>query len=167
MKTIILAALAPVALAAMPAAAQQAGPPAPPTGKLTPAQAALPGIDRARPVSAPAAVGRGAPVNGVLVLYGNEKCPTNNDGDEIVVCERRGADEQFRVPKELRNMVITPENRSWAARAQDTLSAGAGVNSIGSCSAVGAGGATGCWGQAAAANRTANAERRRAQREGQ
>ena len=26
-------------------------------------------------------VSRSAPVNGVLVLYGNERCPTNNDGD--------------------------------------------------------------------------------------
>ena len=162
-RTIILAALARAA----PATAQRAGPPAPPSPKLTSAQAALPGIDRPKQVAAQETVGRGAPVNGVLVLYGNEKCPTNNDGDEIVVCERRGAGEQFRVPKELRNLVVTPENRSWAARAQDTLSAGAGVNSIGSCSAVGAGGATGCFGQSANANRAARAEQRAAQREGQ
>ncbi len=163
MRTITLAAL----VLSAPAAAQQAGPPALPTPKLTSAQAALPGIERPKPVSAPAEVGRGAPVNGVLVLYGNEKCPTNRDGDEIVVCERRSADEQFRVPKELRNMVITPENRSWAAKAQDTLNAGSGVNSIGSCSAVGAGGATGCFGQASRAYRAARAEQRAAQREGQ
>lgn len=167
MRTIILAALAPLSLATVPAAAQKAGPPAPPTGKLTSAQAALPGIDRPREVAAQESVGRGAPVNGVLVLYGNQKCPTNNNGDEIVVCERRGADEQYRVPKELRNLVVTPENRSWAAKAQDTLSAGSGVNSIGGCSAVGAGGATGCFGQSANAYRAARAEQRAAQREGQ
>ncbi|RZM11703.1 MAG: hypothetical protein EOP68_03050 [Sphingomonas sp.] len=159
MKTIILTALA----LAAPAVAQQAGPPAP----AARATAALPGIDRPRDVTPQQAVGRGAPVNGVLVLYGNEKCPTNSDGDEIVVCERRRADEQFRVPKELRNMVITPENRSWAARAQETLADGPGVNSIGSCSAVGAGGATGCFGQAARASRAARIERQRAQSEGQ
>ncbi len=123
-------------------------------------QAALPGAERPRPVQQQAGVGRGAPVNGVLVLYGNERCPTNRDGDEIVVCERRSAEEQFRVPKELRNMEITPENQSWAARAQGVLDTGVGVNGVGSCSVVGPGGATGCFGQAARANRQVNNARK-------
>ena len=97
-----------------------------------------------------------APVNGVLILYGNERCPTNNDGAEIVVCERRSAQEQFRVPKELREFQVTPQNQSWAARAQGVLDTGVSVSSTGSCSVVGASGQSGCFAQAA---RAARAER--------
>ena len=136
-----------LALAAgAPVAAQQAAGPA------------LPGIERSRAQSE-GGVGRGAPVNGVLVLYGNERCPTNGDGEEIVVCERRDAKEQFRVPKELREFVVTQENRSWAARSQEVLAAGVGASSIGSCSTVGPGGQTGCFAQQARANRAERAAR--------
>lgn len=123
-------------------------------------QAALPGAARPKPVEAPAEVARGAPVNGVLVLYGNQRCPTDNDGNEIIVCERRSAQEQFRVPKELRELVITPENSSWATKAQGTLDAGVGVNGTGSCSAVGAGGTTGCFAQQARAAKRENQARK-------
>ncbi|GGB25115.1 hypothetical protein GCM10011380_13370 [Sphingomonas metalli] len=140
-------AMMAVMAAAVPATAQQQA-------------AALPGAEKPRPVQQQAGVGKGAPVNGVLILYGNERCPTNSDGEEIVICERRNADEQFRVPKELRNLEITPENRSWAARAQETLDVGTGVNGTGSCSPVGAGGATGCFGQAARTNRAVNKARK-------
>lgn len=129
MRFLIMAAL----LVAAPATAQTvAGPHAAP----------------AKPVSTgPGQVSRNAPINGVLTLFGNERCPTNANGEEIVVCVRRSAQEQYRVPKELREFVVTPENESWAAKAQGTLDTGVGVNSIGSCSAVGAGGSTGCFGQ--------------------
>ncbi len=83
----------------------------------------------------------------VLVLYGNDKCPTNASGEQIVVCTRRPEGERYRIPKELRTpILITPENQSWAAKANDTLNAGAATGT-GSCSAVGAGGWTGCWAQ--------------------
>lgn len=87
-------------------------------------------------------VSRSAPVNGVLVLYGNERCPTNTDGAEVVVCTRRPAEEQFRIPKELRNFEVTPENQAWAARAQANQDVG--VVGVGSCSTVGAASASGC-----------------------
>ncbi len=93
----------------------------------------------------------------VLVIYGNDKCPTNASGEEIYVCARRPDSERYRIPKELRTPIeITPENRSWAMRANETLSAGAG-SGIGSCSAVGPGAWTGCWAQQM---RAARAERR-------
>ncbi|WP_294277747.1 hypothetical protein [uncultured Sphingomonas sp.] len=124
-------------------------------------QVAAPGAIKPKPAQAPGEVSRNAPINGVLTLFGNERCPTDNQGNEIVVCVRRGAEEQFRVPKELRELQVTPENESWAARATGTLSEGTGVNSIGSCSAVGAGGATGCFAQRVRENRAANAQRQR------
>ncbi len=144
--------LAPTAatLAAMPAGpgmAQQAQGPA------------LPGVERPRAPQGEGEVARGAPINGVLVLYGNQRCPTNSDGNEIVVCERRGAEEQYRVPKELRELQITPENRSWAARSQEILNNGVGASTIGSCSTVGPGGQTGCFARAAQANRAERAAR--------
>ncbi len=100
----------------------------------------------------------------VLVIYGDDKCPTNTSGEQIVVCSRKPEAERFRIPKELRApLVITPQNESWAARANSTLNAGA-VTGTGSCSAVGAGGWTGCWAQQM---RAAKAERRQnAQAEG-
>jgi len=140
---------------AMPATAQQAQGPA------------LPGAPRPVAASAgPGEVPKRAPVNGVLVLYGNERCPINDQGEEIVICERRSAQEQYRMPKELRELVVTPENESWAAKAQGTLTAGAGTSTIDSCSAVGAGGQSGCFAQQAntyaQARRTRKAEAARA-----
>lgn len=152
------------AAAGAPAAAQQSAAQQPaaqqPVGQQGARTVAAPGAERPRTVQQQAGVGRGALVNGVLILYGNERCPTNADGDEIVICERRNAEEQFRVPKELRDGEIAPENRSWAVRSQETLATGVGVNSIGSCTPVGAGGATGCFDQAARANRAINRARR-------
>ena len=151
--TLLLAAVSPA-----PLAAQIAGPASP--ARTVSAQAALPGAERPRPVQQQSGTGRGAPVNGVLVLYGNERCPTNNDGAEIVICERRSAREQYRVPKELREFQVTPQNESWAARAQGTLDTGVGTNSTGSCSTVGAGGQTGCFMQGARAARKENQARK-------
>ena len=166
MKMLFAAAL----LVAGPAVAQTAQPTSSantgnastgPTLTQPPAKApALPGATaKPKPVVAPPQVSRNAPINGVLTLFGNERCPTNQNGEEIVVCVRRSAQEQYRVPKELREFVVTPENASWATKAQGTLDAGSGVNTIGSCSAVGAGGATGCFGQRVRESRLENKTR--------
>jgi len=97
-----------------------------------------------------------------LVIYGEQKCPTDSDGAEVVVCVRRPASEQFRIPKELRDFKVTPENESWASKvvANDHVS----DTGIGSCSNVGAGGATGCFMQNSDLNRATNKERAKDQR---
>lgn len=147
MRIIALGLLA-ATFVAMPATAQVAGPGVPPPPKPT----------------TPGPVSRNAPVNGVLVLYGNEQCPTDRDGNEIVVCTRRDAAEQYRVPKELRNFKITPENQSWALRAQGTLDTGA--SGIGSCSAIGPGGSLGCSQQQFKESKQFNKDRKAAEEEG-
>lgn len=116
------------ACVAVPASAQS-GPPAP-------------GTPRVKRTTIAEGVSRSAPINGVIVLYGNERCPTNTDGAEVVVCTRRPAEEQFRIPKELRNFELTPENQNWAAK--DAANATVGAGGVGSCSTVGASGGTGC-----------------------
>jgi len=81
-----------------------------------------------------------------------------------VVCQRRSAAEQFRVPKELRELEVTPENASWATKARATLDTGVGASSVGSCSAVGPGGQSGCFAQATRAARAENQARKDAAR---
>lgn len=147
MRMMVMAALA----LAGPAVGQQVAGPAAPISATTQAAGSVP---------------QRAAVKGVLVLYGNERCPTDAEGNEVIVCERRSASEQFRVPKELREFEITPENQSWAAKAEGTLAAGDGANSIGTCSVVGPGGQSGCFLAASRNNRATNkaraAEERRA-----
>lgn len=116
-------------------------------------QAALPGVVKPKGPIGPGIVSKSAPVNGIVTLYGNERCPTDTSGNEVVVCVRRSAAEQYRVPKELREFQITPENESWAVKAQGGLAAGVGVDSTNSCSAVGGGGAGGCEVAASRANK--------------
>jgi len=141
-------------LAAMPAVAQTA--PAQPA--QVSAQPALPGAAPAPKPTAPAQTSRNAPINGVLVLFGNEKCPTDSSGNEVVVCTHRGASEQFRIPKEMRDFKVTPENEAWAAKLAPVMAAG--DSGIGSCSTVGPGGSTGCMTQQFRAARAENRERK-------
>lgn len=163
---LLASALMGAPLAAQTVVPRQPAPQLPASAQGTP-QPALPGAEKVKGPATPGEVAKRAPINGVLVLYGNERCPTNTSGDEIVICERRSAREQFRVPKELREFQVTPQNAAWAARAQGTLDAGVGTSSIGSCSVVGAGGQTGCFAQQARAAKKANAERKAAEAEGQ
>lgn len=117
-----------------------------------PTKVALPGAPRATRQTVSGEVSRNAPVNGVLVLYGNERCPTNNNNEEIVVCQRRSAQEQFRIPQEVRTFEVTPENEAWAAREKSNQDVG--NVGVGSCSTVGAAGATGCFVQNARRSKT-------------
>lgn len=88
------------------------------------------------------ATAQNAPQNGVLVIYEGDKCPTNSDGEEIVVCVKRPASERFRIPQELRDQEVAPSRESWAVRQRSALTAG--DTGIGSCTAVGPGGGVGC-----------------------
>ena len=119
----------------------------------TPRTPALPGAPAAPKPEGPSEVSRNAPVNGVLVLFGNERCPTDKNGNEIVVCTHRSAAEQFRIPKEMREFKVTPGNESWAVRAQGLVNDPTVGGGIGSCSTVGPGGSTGCFLQQAQAAR--------------
>ena len=89
------------------------------------------------PVAALAQAGRTAEI----IVYGNDPCPRSTD-DDIVVCTRRPEEERYRLAPNLRPSGTRQERSSWANRAQDLKSVGA--TGIGSCSAVGPGGSSGC-----------------------
>jgi hypothetical protein len=100
--------------------------------------------------------------NGVLVIYGQDKCPTNEDGEEIVICQRLDEAERFRIPQNLRETEGRPQaNESWAVRSQSALEAG--QVGTGSCSTVGASGGTGCFVKQATRARAESRERLDAQ----
>jgi len=76
-----------------------------------------------------------------LIVYGDDPCP-KSDGNTITVCARKEEEERFRIPKPFRENLESPQNRSWTDRVKAYETVGSfGTNS---CSAVGAGGATGC-----------------------
>lgn len=85
-------------------------------------------------------------------LTGNDPCP-KAQGDEIVVCSRINPDEQYRIPKALRNSgEVAAKNQSWVNRTavgEDVSRVAGGLPDT--CSPVGTGGQTGCWQQQARA----------------
>ena len=92
----------------------------------------------------------------VLVIYGNDKCPTNAAGEEVVVCARRPESERFRIPSELRSHA-TP----GTAPNVSAMSAG-GTAGSSTCSNIGGGGGNNCF---ANQMRAAKAEKRQAKAE--
>ncbi len=99
---------------------------------LLPAAAAL-GLTLG--VAAPAFAQAGG---SALIIYGNDKCPSNT------VCIRALESERFRIPRTLRSAPLAPKDQPWSARAKSVANAGAATGT-GSCSNVGGGGFTGCW----------------------
>ncbi|RYY44234.1 MAG: hypothetical protein EOP59_06545, partial [Sphingomonadales bacterium] len=80
-------------------------------------QVAIAAALAAFPALIPAAQAQNAAQNGVLVIYGDDKCPTNTNGEEIVVCQRLDEAERFRIPKNIREATGRPQaNESWAVR---------------------------------------------------
>ncbi len=120
-------------------------------------KAALPLIAAAGALAA----GLAAPASGQqkvrqLVVYGRDACPRGASGDEIVICARKPETERYRIPQALRNTPSTaPSDASWTDRAENLEYVGR--TGIGSCSASGPGGWTGCLNQLI---QSARAERR-------
>lgn len=97
----------------------------------------------------------------VLVIFGDDPCPTTSSGDEIVVCARKPESERYRIPQELRQRTQTPDDMSWSERASSLEYVGR--TGTQSCSPVGPGGWTGCYDQVM---RQAREERRQNNRAG-
>lgn len=90
---------------------------------------------------------------GALIIYGNDRCPSNT------VCVRAPETERYRIPRTLRSAPLAPKDQPWSARAKSVANTGAAAGT-GSCSNVGGGGFTGCFRQdmqAARAEKTQDA----------
>lgn len=89
----------------------------------------------------------------IVIVYGDDACPPSQ-GDDIVVCARKGEEERYRIPEPLRGDPNKPSNQAWGERVRSMEYVGR--TGTESCSPVGGGGATGCFAQLA---RLAKAER--------
>ena len=78
---------------------------------------------------------------GEIIVYGTDPCPRSTD-DDIVVCRRRPEADRFRIPEDLRETGTLQQRQSWTKQAEALSTAGA--TGVGSCSAVGPAGHTGC-----------------------
>ncbi len=93
----------------------------------------------------------------LVIVYGDDPCPGSANGDDIVVCARKGEEERYRIPEPLRGDPNAPVNQAWGERVRSMEYVGRSGTE--SCSPVGGGGATGCFAQLA---RLAKAERQQA-----
>ena len=102
----------------------------------------------AAPLAAvPAAAQDGGYRSRTVVVFGEDPCPKASNPDEIIVCARRPEEERYRIPKDIREAEkaaqIAREDQVAANRAA-IVSGRTAATGIGSCSAAGAGGITGC-----------------------
>lgn len=119
MKTKMIAAVALMIGASVPALAQQDTPPN-------------------------AATSSGTEKINLVIVYGDDACPQSR-GDDIVVCARKGEEERYRIPEPLRGDPNKPSNQAWGERVRSMEYVGR--QGTESCSPVGGGGATGCFAQ--------------------
>jgi hypothetical protein len=87
------------------------------------------------------AAAQSAPTNAEVIVYGNDPCPRSTD-DKIVVCTHRPEAERYRIPPKMRPSGTPQQTEAWAVRSKNLKDAG--KTGIGSCSAVGPAGYTGC-----------------------
>jgi len=81
----------------------------------------------------------------LVTVFGSDACPKSSDPNEIVVCTRRPDEERYRLPPALRTAdgkAQSPFSKNRKLLLGD--STGGAGGGIGSCSAVGPGGASGC-----------------------
>lgn len=89
--------------------------------------------------TAPALAQRGGIV---MDIFGDQKCPESN-GEEIVVCRRLPAYEQYRIPKDLRDAAKDAPAPNWTSRALNLEYVGR--NGPSTCTPAASGSETGCW----------------------
>ena len=78
----------------------------------------------------------------VVDIYGDDPCPASN-GQEILVCNRHPRNDQFRIPKALRDSEAAPQALGGTAVAAVNTTGGTGAQ-VQSCNAIGAGVNAGC-----------------------
>jgi hypothetical protein len=87
-----------------------------------------------------------------ILVFGTDPCPRSTD-DAVVVCRRLPETMRYRMPDQYRDSSSFQEKQSWTNKAKTMQTVGS--TGIGSCSAVGPGGYTGCLTQEIQAARQA------------
>ena len=87
-----------------------------------------------------------------ILVFGTDPCPRATD-DEVVICRRLPESMRYRMPDQYRAPGTFQEKQSWTNKARTLQTVGS--TGIGSCSAVGPGGQTGCLTQEIQAARQA------------
>lgn len=92
----------------------------------------------------PAPADTSLPRQKVVEVFGTDPCPKSTDPDEIIVCSRRPDEDRYRIPPSVRSDVKPPTAIEGNRKILLGDAAGGAGGGIGSCSAVGPGGGTGC-----------------------